>query len=94
MLFEKLYNVFFVSKVETTITSEMKQHPQGRAQWMAAQTKWAGSDSWNTIISKNREIYENLKFTGTGQVYSLWKHVAKFKVAFFTVAISKQATRD
>ena len=94
MLFEKLYNSFCGSEVKTTITSEMKQNCQGRALWIAACTEWAGSDSWNTIISKNREIYENLKFTGTGQVYSLWKHVAKFKVAFFTVAISKQATRD
>ena len=45
---------------------------------MAAQTEWAGNNSWSAIISKNREVYENLKFTGTGQVYSLQKHVSKF----------------
>ena len=57
---------------------------------MAACTEWAGSDSWNAIILKNREIYENLKFTGTGQVYSLWKHVAKFKVAFLQLQLSNK----
>ena len=78
ILFEKLYDSFCGSEVETTIISEMKQHQQGRALWMAACTEWAGDNSWNTIISKNREVYENLKFTGTGQVYYLWKHVSKF----------------
>lgn len=39
MLFEKLYNAFCGSKVETTITSEMKQNCQGSALWLAAWTK-------------------------------------------------------
>ena len=71
MLFEKLYNSVCGSEVETTITCEMKQNCQGRALWTAACTEWDGSDSCNAIILKNRQIYENLKFTGTGQVYSL-----------------------
>lgn len=90
MLFEKLYNSFRGSEVETTITSKMKQNCQGRALWMAACTEWAGSDSWNAIILKNREIYENLKFTGTGQVYSLQKHVAKFQVAFSQLQLANE----
>ena len=57
---------------------------------MAAQTEWAGSNSWSAIISKNREIYENLKFTGTGQVYSLWKNVAKFQVAFSQLQLANE----
>ena len=57
---------------------------------MAAQTEWAGSDSWSAIISKNREIYENLKFTGTEQVYSLQKHVSKFWVAFSQLQLANE----
>ena len=90
MLFKKLYNSFQGSEVETTITSEMKHNWQGRALWMAARTKWAGSDSWNAIISKNREIYENLKFTNIGQAYSLSKHVAKFQVAFSQLQLANE----
>ena len=58
--------------------------------WFAARTKWAERDSWNAIISKNREIYENLKFTSIGQVYSLWKHVAKFRVAFSQLQLANE----
>ena len=77
-LFEKLYDSFRGTEVETTITSKMKQNRQGRALWMAACTEWAGDDSLNAIIAKNREVYETAKFTSTGVVYSLWKHVLKF----------------
>ena len=38
---------------------------------MAARTEWAGDDSWNAIIARNREVYETAKFTGTGNVYLL-----------------------
>ena len=57
---------------------------------MAACTEWAGDDSWNAIISKNREVYENLKFTGTGQVYLLQKHVSKFRVAFSQLQLANE----
>ena len=57
---------------------------------MAACTEWAGDDSWNAIISRNREVYENLKFTGTGHTYSLWKHVLKFQVAFSQLQLANE----
>ena len=90
MLFEKLFDSFRGSEVETTITSEMKQHRQGRALWMAACTEWAGDDSWNAIIAKNRDVYENAKFTGTGVVYSLWKHVSRMQVAFSQLQLANE----
>ena len=57
---------------------------------MAARTEWAGDDSWNAIISRNREVYETLKFTGTGHVYSLWKHVLIFWVAFSQLQLANK----
>ena len=60
---------------------------------MAARTEWAGNNSWSAIISKNREVYENLKFTGTGQVYSLCKHVLKFCVAFSQLQLANEQPR-
>ena len=57
---------------------------------MVACTECAEDDSWNAIISKNRDVYENLKFTGTGQVYLLWKHVSKFRVAFSQLQLANE----
>lgn len=58
---------------------------------MAARTEWAGNNnSWSAIISKNREVYENLKFTGTGQIYSLGKHVSKFQVVFSQLQLANE----
>lgn len=76
--------------METTITSEMKQNRQGRALWMAACTEWAGDDSWNAIIARNRSVYETAKFTGTGIAYSLRKHVSKFRVAFSQLQLANE----
>ena len=90
MLFEKLYDAFRGNEAETSITSEMKQHRQGRALWMAARTEWAGDDSWNAIIAKNREVYETAKFTGTGNTYSLRKHVSRFRVAFSQLQLANE----
>ena len=57
---------------------------------MAACTDWAGDDSWNAIIARNREVYETAKFTGTGHVYLLWKHVSKFRVAFSQLQLANE----
>ena len=57
---------------------------------MAARTERVGNNSWSAIISKNREVYENLKFKGTGQVYSLCKHVSKFCVAFSQLQLATE----
>ena len=57
---------------------------------MAARTEWAGNNSQSAIISKNKEVYKNLKYTGTGQVYSLCKHVLKFQVAFSQLQLANE----
>ena len=57
---------------------------------MAARTEWAGDDSWNAIIARNREVYETTKFTGTGVVYSLQKHVSKFRVEFSQLQLANE----
>ena len=57
---------------------------------MTARTEWARDDSWNAIIARNREVYETLKFTGTGHVYSLWKHVSKFRVACLQLQLANE----
>ena len=90
ILFEKLFDSFRGTEAETTITTEMKQNRQGRALWMAARTEWAGDDSWNAIIARNRNIYETAKFTGTGTTYSLRKHVSKFRVAFSQLQLANE----
>ena len=90
ILFEKLFDSFRGTEAETTITTEMKQNRQGRALWMAARTEWAGDDSWNAIIARNRNIYETAKFTGTGITYSLRKHVSKFRVAFSQLQLANE----
>ena len=90
MLFEKIFEAVRGNEVKTSITSEMKQHRQGRALWMAARTEWAGDDSWNAIIAKNREVYETAKFTGTGNTYSLRKHVSRFRVAFSQLQLANE----
>ena len=56
ILFEKLYDSFWGCEVETTITSEMKQHRQGRALWMAARTEWAGNNSWSATSSSQVQV--------------------------------------
>ena len=57
---------------------------------MAACTEWAGDDSQNAIIARNREVYETAKFTGTGSVYSLRKHVSRFRVAFSHLQLANE----
>ena len=65
ILFEKLYDLFWGSKVENTTTSEMKQHRQGRALWMAARTEWAGNNSWSATSSSLVQV----KFILFGNMY-------------------------
>ena len=57
---------------------------------MTACTEWAGDDSWNAIIAKNREVYETVKFTGTGNTYLLRKHVSRFRVAFSQLQLANE----